>query len=183
MKGIIIYKGKYGATQQYAEWLGSELKLPVAMADRIRGDSLMPYDFLLIGTSVYIGKLQIERWLKKNRGFIGNKKIFFFQVAATPPEERVKRQVYNESGIPKELVGNCQFYFLPGRMIMKKLSWLDSILLKMGAKLTKDPTEKKTMVTDYDNVRKEHIADILLSVKKLLNQVKVAIPEKIVAAV
>ena len=29
MKGIIIYKGKYGATAQYAQWLGEELNFPV----------------------------------------------------------------------------------------------------------------------------------------------------------
>ena len=30
MKGIIIYKGKYGATRQYADWLGKELNLQIA---------------------------------------------------------------------------------------------------------------------------------------------------------
>lgn len=32
MKGIIIYKGKYGATRQYANWLGSIFGLPVVEA-------------------------------------------------------------------------------------------------------------------------------------------------------
>ena len=29
MKGLIIFKGKYGATRQYAGWIGDELQLPV----------------------------------------------------------------------------------------------------------------------------------------------------------
>lgn len=168
MKGIIIYKGKYGATQQYAEWFGGELSLPVADSKDIKENELTYYDFLLIGTSVYIGKLQIQKWLKDNFSFIRSKKIFLFQVAATPPEEKEKRQAYNRSGIPSAIINNCEFYFLPGRMMMQKLSWKDRFMLKMGARLTKDPAAKKTMLTDYDDVRKENIGEMLTAVKNYL---------------
>ena len=168
MKGIIIYKGKYGATQQYAEWLGEELSLPVVTAQDIKEDQLKEYDFLLIGASVYIGKLQIQKWLKNNLAFIRGKKIFLFQVAATPPEEKEKRQAYNRSGIPEEIIKDCEFYFLPGRMIMQNLSWKDRFMLKMGARLAKDPVAKKTMLTDYDDVRKDNIAEILTVVRNYM---------------
>ena len=166
MNAIIIYKGKYGATKQYANWLGQEFKIPVREAGSIRGEQLNYCDALLIGTSVYIGKLQIKNWLKKNLAFIQDKKIFFFQVAGTPPEQVDKRQTYNLEGIPNELMGKCAFYFLPGRLIIEKLSWWDRFMLKMGARLVKDPNERKNMLTNYDQVKKQNLNELILDVKK-----------------
>ena len=166
MNAIIIYKGKYGATRQYAKWLGKELKIFVKPAESISGEQLKRYDVLLIGTSVYIGKLQIKKWLKKNLEYIRDKKIFLFQVAGTPPEQVNKRQAYNLAGIPTELIDKCEFYFLPGRMFKEKLSWWDRFMLKMGARLVKDPKERITMLTDYDQVKKENLNEIILDINK-----------------
>lgn len=166
MKGIIIYQGKYGATKQYALWLAHELGLPVRSSKIINGEQLDPYDTLLIGTSVYIGKLQVRKWMKRNLGFLSDKKIILFQVAGSPPEEKEKRQAYNIASIPKEIISHCEFYFLPGRLIIKKLSWKDRFMLKMGARLTKNPRDKETMLTDYDHVKKEHLTDLITEVKK-----------------
>ena len=66
MKGLVIYKGRYGATKQYATWIAKELGLPAASADRFPVDELSKYDYFVIGSSVYIGKLEIRKWLKKN---------------------------------------------------------------------------------------------------------------------
>ena len=175
MKGIVIYKGKYGATKQYAEWLADVLSLPVVVTDNINGNQLKEFDYLLLGSSVYIGKLQIQQWLKKNIPFINDKKVFFFQVASTPPEEKEKRQTYNQTSIPEELRNKFEFYFLPGRLIMKKLSWMDRFMLKMGARLTKDPKAKKAMLTDYDEVTKDKIFGLCAVVKKYLQRTKPAI--------
>jgi len=180
MNPVIIYKGKYGATGQYAKWLGEEFKLAVADTETIGGDDLNLFDTLIIGSSVYIGKLQIKKWLKDNQRFLTNKKIFFFQVAATPPQQKEKRQVYNEAGIPKDLLGNCNFYFLHGRLNFKKLSWLDKLLLRAGAFMVKDPMEKKGMLTDYDNVIKENLNEMIGDLKKYfaLNGKKISSSEK-----
>jgi len=76
MKGLVIYKGKYGATKQYAMWIGQELQLPVASADRFHIDELPKYDFFILGSSVYIGKLEIKDWLKKILMFCKIKRFF-----------------------------------------------------------------------------------------------------------
>jgi menaquinone-dependent protoporphyrinogen IX oxidase len=169
MKGIVIYKGKYGATKQYAEWLGQALSLPVVTTENINGNQLKEFDYLLMGSSVYIGKLQIKKWLKMNTSVISDKKVFFFQVAASPPEEKEKRQAYNQTSIPEELRNKFEFYFLPGRMIMKKLSWLDRFMLKIGARFTKDPEAKKGMLTEFDAVSKDKIYEMSAAVKKYLH--------------
>ena len=168
MKGLVIYKGKYGATKQYAMWIGQELQLPVASADRFPVDELLNYDYFILGSSVYIGKLEIKDWLKKNFYVLQNKMIFFFQVAASPVEQIEKRQSYNKESLPPSILKNIQFYYLPGRMIMRNLSGWDRFMLKMGAKLAKDPVEKKAMLTDFDHVKKEKVIPIMEGVRTFL---------------
>jgi menaquinone-dependent protoporphyrinogen IX oxidase len=168
MKGLVIYKGKYGATKQYAMWIGQELQLPVASADRFHIDELPKYDFFILGSSVYIGKLEIKDWLKKNFNVLQNKKIFFFQVAGSPVEQIEKRQSYNKASLPPSILKKAQFYYLPGRMIMRNLSGWDRFMLKMGAKLTKDPVEKKAMLTDFDHVKKEKVIPIIEGVRTFI---------------
>ena len=168
MKGLVIYKGKYGATKQYAMWIGQELQLTVASADGFHTNELMKYDYFILGSSVYIGKLEIKDWLKKNFYVLQNKKIFFFQVAASPVEQIEKRQSYNKASLPPSILKNIQFYYLPGRMIMRNLSGWDRFMLKMGAKLAKDAVEKKTMLTDFDHVKKEKVIPIMEGVRTFL---------------
>jgi len=168
MKGLVIYKGKYGATKQYATWIGQELQLPVASADRFPIDELPNYDYFILGSSVYIGKLEIKDWLKKNFNVLQNKKIFFFQVAASPVEQIEKRQSYNKASLPPSILKNIEFYYLPGRMIMRNLSGWDRFMLKMGARLTKDPVEKKAMLTDFDHVKKEKVIPIMEGVRTFI---------------
>lgn len=87
-------------------------------------------------------------------------------MAGTPPVEKEKRQSYNDASIPKEITGNCGFYYLPGRMIMQKLSWKDRFMLKMGARLTRDPAEKKAMLTDNNDVVRENLNGLIAAVEK-----------------
>ena len=168
MNGLVIYKGKYGATKQYAMWIGQELQLPVASADRFPVDELSKYDYFILGSSVYIGKLEIKDWLKKNFTALQNKKIFFFQVAGSPVEQIEKRESYNKASLPPDILQKIQFYYLPGRMIMRNLSGWDRFMLKMGAKLTKDPVEKIAMLTDFDHVKKEKVIPIMEGVRTFI---------------
>ena len=164
MKGLVIYKGKYGATKQYAAWIGQELGIPVASANRFPIDQLCNYDYFVVGSSVYIGRLEIKKWLKRNFKELINKKIFLFQVAALPAGDRIKRESYNAAGVPVAILNKAMSFFLPGRMLMRNLSWLDRFLLKMGARFVKDPAERRIMLTDFDDVKKEHILPLLTAV-------------------
>lgn len=167
MKAVVIYKGKYGATRQYAQWVGGELNLPVFTTSEVQKKDVINVDVVIIGTSVYIGKLQVTKWLKQNLATLANKRIFLFLVAGTLPDETQKLDAYIRAGVPEEIRKQCDIFYLPGRLIIKKLSWPDHFMLKMGAKLAKDPNERKRMLTDYDLVKKEKITPLLQSVKQL----------------
>ncbi|NLR60562.1 hypothetical protein HGH93_20805 [Chitinophaga polysaccharea] len=166
MKGIIIYKGKYGATQQYAAWLSAALNIPVAAAGNETKDQLKDADYIIMGTSVYIGKLQLRDWVKKNQGLLTGKKLFLYLVSGTPAAEKEKLEGYITGSIGADIGNKCTCFFLPGKLEFRKLSWVDKCLLTMGAKLAKGRGESIS-VADYNDVKVEHLSGLIASVHKL----------------
>ncbi|HVU57937.1 MAG TPA: flavodoxin domain-containing protein [Puia sp.] len=160
-KGAILYSSRYGATHQYAEWLSEELKWPLLNAGETTTKDLASYDTLLIGSSVYIGELLIKNWLKIHNPVLGDKDLLFFIVCGTPASEREELDRIARANIPHDLIGPENVFFLPGRVIIGRLSWRDRFMLKMGARLQKDPAKKASMLRDADNVKKEHLSPIL----------------------
>ena len=167
MKGIIVYKGKYGATRQYAEWVGQEFKLPVLSLHNLQVEGFLKADFVVIGSSVYMDKMLVSDWLKKNVKNLQNKIIFLFVVCGTPHSEREKQQKILEDNVPASLLNSSKTFFLPGRLIRKELSWSDRLLVKIGARFEKDPVKKKAMLEDIDAVKKENLAEIFTAIQSL----------------
>jgi menaquinone-dependent protoporphyrinogen IX oxidase len=168
MKGIIVYNGKYGATKQYADWLAEELQLTVLPADDPTSRQLKDYDVILLGTSVYIGKLKIAAWINENQSILEDKKLFLFVVSGTKPSEKEKLDGYVRSGVPEEIRKRCKIFFLPGRVMLAKLSWKDRFLLSVAARLAKNSNGKKNKPSDFDDVKKEHLAEMIGAVKQIL---------------
>ena len=167
MNSIIVYKGKYGATKQYAQWLAKELNIPAFSTGEVSEKYLRDSSVIVIGTSVYIGKLQVSKWLRKNVQTLKDKKLFLFLVSGTPPNEKEKLMEYVWSGVPKELMDQCDISFLHGKMIYKDLGWLDKFLLKTGARLvkSKNPAEAERMITDFNDVKKENLFQLIDLIK------------------
>jgi len=168
MKGIVIFKSKYGATRQYAQWIGNELSLPVFETWELDTRQIENYDFVIVGSSVYIGKMLIKKWLKNNRKVLMNKKIFLFVVSGTPVSKKDKLDSYVNASVPAEVRNMCDIYFLPGKMIIKELSWIDRLMIKMGARLAKEEEVKKGMLRGYNDVKKENIGKLINAVKTIL---------------
>ena len=165
MKGLIIYNGKYGATQQYSMWLGEQLQLPIMKEDEVNEDRLRSFDFVVAAGSVYIGKWMMRDWIKHNEVILKGKKLFSLIVCATPASMGIKQQEIAKINIPDSLYKESEIYFLPGRLVISKLSWKDRLLLKMGARLEKNPETKARMLQDVDNVKKENLIDVIRRIK------------------
>lgn len=172
MKGLIIFKGKYGATSQYAEWLSQSLVLPAVNPEHTTSEQLRKSDFVILGSSIYVGKLVIKAWLYKHSEEIMNKKLFFFIVCGTPASEKEKLKQYIQDNIPQPLKKNAEIFFLPGHLIVRELSWLDKIFLNLGAMAAKTPEVKKRMLTDYNNVKEEHLSELIDAVSKYSGKVE-----------
>ena len=164
MKTSIIYIGKYGATLQYAAWLAEALKAPLLTLKEADQQLLNNLDIVILGSSVYVGKLMAKEWLFKNQAILKNKKIYLFIVCLTGAGEKDKQEQIIRTNVPASLAQQCRIFFLPGRVAIKKLSWVDRIMIKMGAMLEPDPVKKKAMVTDVDNVVKTNLAALIAAI-------------------
>lgn len=167
MNAIIIYKSRYGATRQYAEWLGDSLHLPIADCNTIDARQLQNYDLVILGSSVYIGKLELSAWIKHHIDILTSKKLMLFIVCATPPDEIEKLNKIEADNIPDKIKPKCKLFYLHGKMCVEELSWKDRLLLKLGAHFVRDPEEKKHMLQNFDDVKKEHLQKLIEACKNL----------------
>ncbi|RYY60498.1 MAG: hypothetical protein EOO05_09675 [Chitinophagaceae bacterium] len=171
-EGIIIYDSKYGATRQYAEWLGEMTHLPVMQYNRLTVGILELYPLVIIGTPVYIGRFRIKSWLTKAAGALRDKKLVFFIVCASGPGEEEQRQKYIRTSISPELAHRAVFHFLPGRLIHRSLSARDKLMMIIGSALEKNPDRRKAMRSDMDQVIKSNLESISVSIANAITAVR-----------
>lgn len=163
MKGICIYKSKYGATAQYANWLGEALYLPALNID---DQTIQPgdFDYIVIGTPVYFGKFLIKSWLEKNEEVLLDKKIYLFVVSSADGKDTNKQQEFLQQNIPAALLPNIEVSFVPGRVVLKNLSLFDRLMVILGSLLEKDPFKKTMMKRGFDAVKRQNINPIIKSI-------------------
>lgn len=170
MAGLIIYKGKYGATQQYADWIAREIDIPSYQATHENESILKRSQFIVLGSSVYVGKLKLAKWIQNHKDILEGKKIFLFIVCAASANEVRKRDEIVRNNISEQLLKHTEVFFLRGRMIKSQLSFTDGLILRMGAAGVKDAAEKKRMLTDFDDVKKENLKDLLTAIHGYLDE-------------
>lgn len=169
MKGIVLYKGKYGATAQYASWIAEALYLPIADIEHGDAVELSKYDYVIIGSSVYVGKMLIKNWLRQNEAKLQSKKILFFVVCATFSNEKKQQGVIVNDNIPWSLIKASEVFFIAGRVVINRLSWLDRLTVRMGALMQNDPLKKKAMLRGFDGVKRENINLLIKSALQYSN--------------
>lgn len=170
MKTTLVYQGKYGATEQYAKWLAEELLVPAISAENCGLDELEDNDLLIMGSSVYIGKLQLSKWLRTNELKLERLRLILFVVSGTPLDETVKLLTYVKKSMPPALFEHCRIFFMPGRLIYNKLSKRDRFMLRIGA-LFAGRKAGEHMLTGYDDVRKEHLQEAISYIRTLQESV------------
>lgn len=167
MNSLIVYQSKYGATTQYAKWLAEELKLPAVSSEDCSLTELQEGGVLILGSSVYIGKLQLSRWLKQNEEQLAKYQLFLFVVSGTPLNETAKLFKYVKDSVPSSLFKQFRLFFLPGRLIYDRLSWKDRLMLRMGALLA-GKKEGARMMAGYNDVKREHLQELICHVNPVL---------------
>ena len=165
MRGGVLYKSKYGSTEQYAQWISHDLHLPILDIDSVAEEAVLLHDFFVIGSPIYIGKILIAKWLRKHEQILKNKKIFLFLVCGMHVKKDEEVAKILRENLTEDLQKSCVVFFLPGRIVKKKLSLLDRILLKAGAMVEKDPVVRRHMMEDFDAVYKSNLDELKESVR------------------
>lgn len=161
MKGIIVYKGKYGATRQYATWIGEALNWPLFTPEQLLNPTLDDADVVIVGSSVYAGRLTLHDWLKKHAHQLLRKKVFLFIVCATPADRKDVLAQIAKNNIPVLLQDLVVVFFFRGRLVINELNWLHKWMLKLASRTTNDSDEKQRMVFGFDAMNKDYILPLL----------------------
>ena len=158
MNGAIFFSGQYGSTAQYASWIAEATGLPVFDVNDTNAD-LSDYDFLVLGSSVIIHKLTIQKWIKKNLVSIENKPIILFTVSGAPAGQKLDSWIANS--LPADLISKIKHVALLGKLDHKKISWWTKLVLTIGAWKNDDPKAKKEEMEGFDFMDKSSIEPIL----------------------
>ena len=167
MKGIIIYKTKYGTTEKYAELIADETGLDAVNIDRFDIKDIYKYDYIVIGSPTYAYGLIAGGWIKKNKKTLLNKKVFLFSVGGIPAEDKDMLNKIAINSIGKDLFSHITYCHCRGVFKYNKLSFGDKLLMKIAIFLTKSPDGKKKMLEGYDLFDKVYVGSLINDIKAL----------------
>lgn len=141
MKGIILYKSKYGATLKYAEWLSAETGFDVCSVEKAEIQDVETYDVIIFGGGVYATGIAGLNFLKKNMERLSNKKVIVFCDGASPYDEKSLSEIKNRN--MNGALSNVPLFYCRGGWDMQAMSFVDRSLCKMLRKSVakKDPSE------------------------------------------
>lgn len=176
MKGAIFFSGQYGSTAHYSQWLSEATGLPVYDVKQPH-PALSEFDFLVLGSSVIIGKLTIHKWVKHHIDDILTKPIAVFSVAGAPPGP--ERNTWIANSLPEALVAKMQHVALRGRLDINNVGWWTRLVLKIGAWATKDDQEKREMTQGFDFMNKADIEPLVKFIKQLQSNEKASVEQSV----
>lgn len=134
MKIGIFYATKTNTTDKCAKMLSEKLPSSHLINLDVTDDSIDDYDFIIIGSSVRMGKLnrKVKRFIKKNKSKLYNKKVGYFLCNAfTSKTEQVLKDnidpmLFNRALIIKSFGGEID---------LEKQSGIDKYVIKLITKL------------------------------------------------
>ena len=167
MKGAIFFSGKYGSTQQYAQWIGDATGLPVFDIKNSRADPSQ-YDFLILGSSILYFRLSIRHWINENLSKLRGRSWVLFSVSGAGPSDKLNRWV--SKSLPSGLAAQIKHVALRGRLDHSKVSWWVRQALWVGSVFNPDPGARRDERYGFDYVDKDSIEPIVRLVRKLKQQ-------------
>ena len=163
MKGAIFFSGKYGSTEQYANWIGAAIGCPVFDIKDPKADP-SKYDYVILGSSILYFRLSIRSWVKENLSMLEGRSRVLFSVSGAGPSKKLNRWV--AKSLPSELLSQMEHVALRGRLDHSKVSWWVRQMLWMGSLFNPDPDARKDERQGFDYVEKESIEPIVTMVSQ-----------------
>jgi menaquinone-dependent protoporphyrinogen oxidase len=151
MKTLIAYGTKHGCSQKCAMELSRELKDKIEIVnlrDKINID-LSKYDRVVLGGSVYIGRIQKEvtDFISGNLEELLKKEIGLF-ICGMQENDMIKKEI-NEN-FPAELINKAKTVkHFGGEFNFNKMNFMEKVIVKKVSKVTSDKSDIL-----HDNIKK-----------------------------
>jgi menaquinone-dependent protoporphyrinogen IX oxidase len=159
LNGAVIYYGKHGSTRQYAKWIAEDTQLPLIDLGKEKPD-LDKFDYLVLGSAVYTGRLFLHKWLKKNWEMLREKPVLLFSVSGSPKDDP-EFQAMKENSLPEEIWDELTFCPLRGSLDPEQLSWFLRTMLKFAGRMQKDAEVRDRMINGFDFMDRDAILPIV----------------------
>ena len=163
MNGAIFFSGKYGSTEQYANWISQATGFPVFDIKDPTADPSR-YDFLILGSSIIYFRLTIRQWLRANISKLEGRTKILFSVSGAGPSAKLERWVANS--LPSGLASQMEHVALRGRLDHSKVSWWVRQILWMGSLFNRDPEASKDERYGFDYMDRDSVKPLLEKVRQ-----------------
>ena len=164
MKGAIFYSGKYGSTEQYADWIGEATGLPV-FDIKDPGADLSGFDLVVLGSSVVYFKLTMRKWAQENLSLLKGRARILFSVSGAGPSDRLDRWV--SKSFPPELLSQTRHIALRGKLDHSKVSWWIRCILWVASVFNPNQEASKDERYGFDYMDKDTTAPIVEMIRKM----------------
>lgn len=147
MSTLIVYASKYGCTEKCANLIKKELRGQVDIMNlkNVKDIDLSAYDRVIIGGSVYIGKVrkEVTVFCSNNLNKLAGKRIGLF-LCGMAEGEAINTEL--NGSFPPELLKMAHVKeFVGGEFILDKMSFLDKTIVK---KVSKTTSNKSNILVD-----------------------------------
>ncbi|MDD4234701.1 MAG: flavodoxin domain-containing protein [Bacteroidales bacterium] len=161
MRGLIIYKSKYGSTEEYASWISEETGFSKKSIKEVSKDDINNAEIIIIGSPVMAGKYIIAGWLKKHWHELKDKAVAFYSVCATDLKDTEQIEKFWVASFSDDIRKAMRFFMFGGRKEFDKLSPVIKFMLKTVSKMEKDPKVKKELLMDVNNMNSDFIKPLI----------------------
>jgi menaquinone-dependent protoporphyrinogen IX oxidase len=141
MKGIVIFKSKYGATKRYAKWIAEETGFECVDVKDVKVSELDDYDTVVYGGGIYAHGIAGLSFLEKNIDALIDKNLFVFCDGASPYEEGAVSFIIDKN--MKNYLKQLPCFYFRGGWDMPNMTFIDRNMCKMLQKTVakKDPKD------------------------------------------
>jgi menaquinone-dependent protoporphyrinogen IX oxidase len=170
VKGLVIYKTKYGSSKQYAEWISEELVFDLVDVDHFNAELLDEYQMIIIGGYIHAEKFGLHDWIETHQKQLAGKSLYFFSVSGMAPLNKKLFEIY-QAAVPEALRKQAQYFAFHGRMKYKDLDRIDKMTMNMGILMSRSTEQKERLHKGYDHVKKKAIFGLVNAVKKQIKAI------------
>lgn len=127
---VVIYKSKYGATEQYAKWIAEELSCDLVRAEDFKKKDFDKYDNIIYGGGLQDGGIKGFDLIKKSKLWIEGKKLVVFAVGINVDNPEARMQV-RDLNLEKDWQRGMTVYYCMGAYDPAKISGVDKLVIKI----------------------------------------------------
>lgn len=136
-KTVVIYKSKYGATEQYARWIADELNCELIRAEDFKAKDFERYDNIIYGGGLQAGGIKGFDLIKKNRRRLVGKKVVTFVVGLSVDNKENRMEV-RDINLDKDELKSMTLYYCKGSFNPEAVTGLDKGIIKICIRMLED---------------------------------------------